>query len=285
MWNLLANLDRRWMFALTFLVVGIPLLMKIDLPQRASQMTRNVFEAIEELPDGSDVLMPIDFDPSTEGELQPMADAFVRHCAEKRHKLYFLTIWPQGVGIIQRQIAILEKEYPDYEYGQDYVNLGYRPGYEAVIDLIVSDLPGLYDSDQNGTPVTQIPMMKGIRNIQQIPLIVNVSAGDPGLKQWVQLAASPYESIEIVGGTTGVQASNLYPYVPNQMIGMLAGAIPAAQYESLLLEKYPQIAERPNSAVATRYMPSQEAAHFMLILFIVLGNLSMLGSKDKRSVA
>lgn len=273
------------MFALTFLVVAIPLLMKIDLPQRASQMTRNVFAAIEELPDGSDILMPIDFDPSTEGELQPMADAFVRHCAEKRHKLYFLTIWPQGVGIIQRQIAILEKEYPDYEYGQDYVNLGYRPGYEAVIDLIVSDLPGLYDSDQNGTPVTQIPMMKGIRNIQQIPLIVNVSAGDPGLKQWVQLAASPYKSIEIVGGTTGVQASNLYPYVPNQMIGMLAGAIPAAQYESLLLEKYAQIAERPNSAVATRYMPSQEAAHFMLILFIVLGNLSMLGSKRKRGAA
>jgi hypothetical protein len=285
MWNLLAKLDRRWMFVLTFLVIGIPLLMEIHLPQRASKMTQNVFHAIEDLPDGSRILMAMDFDPSTEGELQPMADAFVRHCAEKRHKMYFLTIWPQAVGIVQRQITKLEKEYPDYKYGEDHVNLGYRPGYEAVIDLIVSDFPGLYDADQSGTPVSQIPMMKGIKNIQQIPLIVNVSAGEPGLKEWVQLAASPYESIEIVGGTTGVQASNLYPYVPNQMIGMLAGAIPAAQYESLLLEEYSHIAELPDSSVATRFMPSQEAAHFMLVVFIILGNLSMLGSNSKRGDA
>ena len=51
----------------------------------------------------------LDFDPSAEGELQPMANAFVRHCAEKKHKLYFLTIWPQGVGMIQRQISIIER--------------------------------------------------------------------------------------------------------------------------------------------------------------------------------
>lgn len=284
MLDFFSKLDRRWMFTLTFLVISVPLMMQIELPQTASQMTQNVFNAVEELPEESRILLAIDFDPATEGELQPMADAFTRHCAEKNHKIYFLTIWPQGVGIIQRQINLLKKEYPNYEYGVDYVNLGYRPGYEAVIDLIVSDLPGLYDADQNGTPVAKIPMMEGIRNIQQIPLIINVSAGDPGLKQWVQYAATPFESIKIVGGTTGVQATNLYPYIPNQMIGMLAGAIPAAQYEALLFQRYPHIKDIDGADVATQYMPSQEAAHFMLIIFIALGNLAMWGERKKRGV-
>jgi len=274
-WQKLADLDRRWLFGLTFLAIGIPLLTGVVLPQRVSPIVENVFEAIDELPDGSIILMPLDFDPSAEGELQPMANAFVRHAAEKNHKIYFMTIWPQGVGMIQRQIALLKKEYPDYEYGEDYVNLGYRPGYEGVIKLITSDLPKLYDSDQQGTPVNQIPMMKEIDNIQQFPLIVNVSSGDPGLKQWVQYAATPYDSIEIVGGTTGVQASTLYPYIPNQMIGMLAGIKPAAEYEKLMFEKYPEIEERPEANLAHIFMTSQEVAHFMLITIIILGNLVM----------
>jgi len=184
--------------------------------------------------------------------------------------------------MIQRQIATLKKEYPDYKYGEDYVNLGYRPGYEGVIKLITSDLPKLYDSDQKGTPVAQIPMMNDIENIQQIPLIVNVSSGDPGLKQWVQYAATPYDSIEIVGGTTGVQASTLYPYIPNQMIGMLAGIKPAAEYEKLMFENYPEIEKRDAANMANVFMTSQEVAHFMLIAIIALGNLVMWKTSGKR---
>ncbi|HUG20209.1 MAG TPA: hypothetical protein VMM56_14585 [Planctomycetaceae bacterium] len=274
-WRFLATLDRRWLFGLTIFVVGIPLMTGIVLTQKPSPMVIDVFNAIDDLPEGSSVLLPLDFDPSAEGELQPMAEAFTRHCAEKKHKLYYLTIWPQGVGMIQRQISILSKEYPDYKNGVDYVNLGYRPGYEVVINTIVNDFPGLYDADQNGNPVSTIPMMKGIKNIRGFPLIVNVSAGDPGLKQWIQYAATPFDTIEIVGGTTGVQASTLYPYIPRQMIGMLAGIKPAAEYEELLFNKYPEIAEKPKTNTASVFMTAQEAAHFMLIGIIILGNLVM----------
>jgi len=281
-WQTLADLDRRWLFAVTFLAISIPLLTGIVLPQKVTPMVENVFNAIDELPSGTKILIPLDYDPSAEGELQPMADAFVRHAAQKKHKLYFMTIWPTGVAMIQRQIATLKKEYPEYEYGKDYVNLGYRPGYEGVIKLITSDLPKLYGSDQQGTPVSKISMMAEIDSIKKFPLIVNVSAGDPGLKQWVQYAATPFDSIEIVGGTTGVQASTLYPYIPNQMIGMIAGIKPAAEYEKLMFEKYPEIEEVPSSNMANVYMTSQEAAHFMLIAIIILRNVVMWQTSGKR---
>jgi len=275
-WGFLATLDRRWLFGLTFFVVGLPLLTGIVLPQKISPMTENVFDAIDNLPAGSRVLMALDFDPSAEGELEPMANAFVRHCAEKGHKIYFMTVWPQGVGMIQRQMALLKQEYPTkYEYGKNYVTLGYGPGLDGAIKSVVSGFSGLYDADQRGTPLSRIPMMEGVDSVKDIPLIINVSAGDPGLKQWIQYAATPYKSINIVGGTTGVQASTLYPYIPGQMIGMLAGLKPAAEYEVLLLKKYPELAERPDANLGGMRMTSQEAAHFTLILIIILGNIVM----------
>jgi hypothetical protein len=274
-WESLANLDRRWLFALTFVVVGLPLLTGIVLKQKVSPMTEDVFHAIDDLPDGSKILMAVDYDPASEGELEPMAKAFLRHCAEKKHKLYYMTVWPQGVGMIQRQTALLKDEYPDYEYGVDYVNLGYGPGQDGAVESVVNGFSGLYDSDQKGTPLSKIPMMEDVGSIQDIPLIINVSAGDPGLKQWIQYASTPYESVEIVAGTTGVQASPLYPYIPNQMIGMLVGLKQAAEYETLLLEKYPQLLDRPDANLASALMTSQETAHFMLIAIIILGNIVM----------
>lgn len=281
-WHFLAALDRRWLFCLTFVVVGLPLMTGIVLPQKVSPMVENVFNAIEKLPEGSRVLLPLDFDPSAEGELEPMANAFVRHCAERKHKIYFMTVWPQGVGMVQRQVANLKKEY-DYEEGIDFVNLGFGPGEDGAIKSVVSDFSGLYDADQKGTPLSQIPMMDGVDSVKQIPLIVNVSAGDPGLKQWIQYAATPHDSIEIVGGTTGVQASAMYPYIPGQMIGMLAGLKPAAEYETLLFEKYPHLADRPESNLAGIRMTSQEAAHFMLIAIIILGNIVMWNTRTTRN--
>ena len=282
MWQKLSNLDRRWLFLLTAFAIGIPLTTGTVLPLRISPMTRDVFQAIEELPEGTRILMPLDYDPNTQGELLPMANAFVRHCAEKKHKIYFMTLWPSGVGMNQRAVKLLKDEYPEYVYGKDYVNLGYRPGLEGVIALIVNDVRGLFSADQQGTPISQISMMDGIDNIRKMPLIVNVSAGDPGLKQWVQYAATPFDSIEIVAGTTGVQASNLYPYIPDQMIGMLAGIKPAAEYEILLLEKYPELKDRPNPNMARVYMTSQEVAHFMLIGVIIFGNVVMFVAGSRK---
>lgn len=286
LWQVLAELDRRWLFVLTFLVVGIPLLTGIVLPQKVSPMVQDVFDAIENLPPGSRILMPLDYDPSSEGELEPMANAFVRHCAQKNHKIYFMTVWPQGVGMIQRQIALLKDEYPDqYNNGENYVNLGYGPGLDGAVKSVVTGFSGLYDADQQGTPLSQIPMMKGAESVKDMPLIVNVSAGDPGLKQWVQYAATPHESIQIIGGTTGVQATAMYPYIPGQMIGMLAGLKPAAEYEILLVERYPELADRADVKLGGTRMTSQEAAHFTLIAIIILGNIVMWKTQRWRSRA
>ena len=60
------------------------------------------------------------------------------------------------------------------------MNLGYKSGNEGVIKVIVTNLRELYTTDSRGTALQDIPMMRGIENIQQMKLIINISAGYPG---------------------------------------------------------------------------------------------------------
>ncbi len=153
---------------------------------------RAVFDEIEELKPGDKMLVAFDYEPGSEAELGPMATDFVHHCCEKKLKMYFVSLWPVGPVMIQDAIRnVIQADYPQMVYGQDYVNLGYKSGYEGVIKVIVTDLPSLYTTDTRGTNIDQIPMCRDVKNIQSMKLIVGISAGYAGTKEWTQYAAVP----------------------------------------------------------------------------------------------
>lgn len=289
MYDFFQNLDRRWIFLVMGLSIAIPILFQLEFPEKPSALAQAVFDEIDNLPDGSPVLMAWDFDPASEGELKPMATAFVRHCCEKRHKMYFLALFsPVGQQMIDNSInEVIREDFPDLVYGVDYVNLGYKSGYEGVIKVIVTDLRGLYTTDARGTNIDQIPMCKEIDNIQQMKLIINVSAGYPGTKEWVQYAATPFPKVHLVAGNTGVQASQMYPYIPNQLPGMLGAIKGAAEYEELVVDKYDRQRDRtppPRYQEAKRRMGPQLVAHLLMIVLIICGNvLYFMGRRRQRT--
>src|SRR5262245_6770948 len=240
----LRTLDRRWIFLLMLWAILVPIyfigVTGKTFPEVPSALTQATFDEIERLNPGDPVLMAWDFDPSSAGELTPMATAFLKHAAEKKLRMYFMTTWPAGPAMIEQSInTVLRADYPDRVYGQDYVNLGYKSGNEAVIKVVSTNLRELYTTDAAGTALQNIPMMKGIDSVQQMTLVINVSAGYAGTKEWVQYAVTPFpDRIRLVAGTVGVQAPQLYPYVPTQLRGMLAAIKGAAEYEHLVLQKY-----------------------------------------------
>ena len=272
--DILKNLDRRWVFLMMALAVAVPILFGITFPESPTSMTQDVFDAIEKLPSGSKVLMAWDYDPSTEGELGPMATAFTRHCCEKKLKMYFITLLPVGPQMIEKSIeTVIHTDFPDLKYGEDYVNLGFKSGYEGVIKVIVTNLRGLYTTDARGTNIDQIPMCKNVANIQDMQLIVNISGAYPGTKEWVQYAATPFpDKIRIVAGVTGVQAPMFYPYVPRQLIGMLGAIKGAAEYETLVNRAYGANIADKKYFEANRRMGPQMVAHLLMVGLILLGN-------------
>jgi len=278
MYEILKNLDRRWIFLAMGLAVAIPVLFQLQFPETSSALSEACFNEIENLQPGDRVLLAFDFDPASKGELEPMATSFVRQCSKKKLKLYFMTLWPVGPQMIDEAIdRVIRTDFPEMIYGDDYVNLGYKPGYEGVIKVIISDLKTLYSTDARGTNIDQIPMCRGIDNIRDMNLIINVSAGYPGAKEWIQYAATPYKELPMIAGCTGVQAALLYPYVPAQLPGLLGAIKGAAEYEQLVNDKYDVqagLVTPPRYLEAKRRMGPQFVAHLLMVGLIILGNIT-----------
>jgi hypothetical protein len=275
----LESLDRRWIFLIMFWAVLVPIyyigLTGETFPEVPSALAQATFDEIESLDEGAPIMLAFDYDPASEGELGPMATSFVRHAAEKRLKLYMIALWPVGPQMIDDAIGnVLTSDFPDMVYGEDFVNLGFKSGNEAVIKVIVTNLRALYTTDSRGTAISQIPMMEGIDNIQQMDLIVNISAGYPGAKEWVQYAVTPYpDRIRLVAGATGVQAPLLYPYIPEQLPGLLGAIKGAAEYESLVNSAYSGADPDPKYLEALRRMGPQLVAHLLVIALIIVANI------------
>jgi len=285
MYQILRDLDRRWIFLLMAISVAVPILFGLQFEEKPGALAKDVFNAIEGLEEGDKVLMAWDYDPSTEGELGPMATAFARHCCEKKVKMYFITLIPVGPQMIEKSIEdVIKEDFPELVYGEDYVNLGYKSGYEGVIKVIVTDLRGLYTTDARGTNIDQIPMCQGVDNIQEMDLIVNVSGSYPGTKEWVQYAVTPYpKSIRMVGGCTGVQAPLLYPYIPEQLGGLLGAIKGAAEYEELVVDKYfkqKKLDVPAKYQEGKRRMGPQMVAHLLMIALILAGNWVYFTSRN-----
>ena len=277
MLNLLRKLDRRLIFLFMGLAVAIPVLLRFEPPSEVTMMDQNVFDAIQDLPDGSRVLLSFDFDPGSQGELLPMAMSFTRHLAEKQHQIYFMCLWPLGEPFIEDAMKLLQEEYPHLKYGTNYMSFGYKPGGEAVIKNIVVDWKQLFITDSRKQDLNEIPMTANLKSAKAMNILISISAGDPGTKQWIQYAATP-AGLPMVSGCTGVQAPLFYPYIPDPLSGLLAAIKGAAGYEKIMSEHYPDlktpefVKARFSSTAAQQRMGPQFVAHLLMIGLIVLGN-------------
>ena len=134
----LAQLDKRWIFLMMFIAVAIPVFIigitGKTFPEVPSVLAKETYQAIEELNEGDPELLSFDFDPASEGELGPMATAFTKHVCEKKLKIYFMALWPVGPQMIDDNIEkVIKSDFPHMMYGEDYMNLGFKSGYEGVI--------------------------------------------------------------------------------------------------------------------------------------------------------
>ena len=97
----IGSIDRRWIFIIIALVVVIPLLVPIGMPIRATDTSKAVYDAIEDLPRGSKFLLSLEYSPSTKPENHPMAISILRHLLEiiTRFMLHayglMASLWPK----------------------------------------------------------------------------------------------------------------------------------------------------------------------------------------------
>jgi len=282
--KVLDAIDRRWVFLWMGLAVAVPILW-IGLtgrtfPETPTPAARAVYEAIDSLPTGSLVLFAFDYDPASSGELQPMSTSLLRQCAAKGHRIVCIALWPLGGNLAQETITnVIREDYPNMREGVDFVNLGYQAGNEGVMKVALTDFIKAFPVDSRGQAASKIEMLRGVKRVSDFPLLINVSAGYPGNKEWIQYVITSSEGkMKMVAGCTGVQAPQMYPYYPAQLAGLLGAIKGAAEYESLVNQSIGGIAP-PKYLEAQRRMAPQLFGHLLMVLLIIVGNIIFFANK------
>jgi hypothetical protein len=271
----LLALDRRWVFGVLALFVIIPLFLDFSVPVTPVKEVREIYDFIESLKPGDYILISLDYDPGSLAELHPVAMAMLEQCYAKRLKVITLTLSQTGAQMVEeavKDVADSCKLYHGFkpERGIDYVYLGYKPYPGLIILGMGMNFRIPFPQDYYGTTLDSIPMMRGIKNYDNVKAVINLSAGNVS-DMWVANGNARY-GVKLALAMTGVMAADYYPYYQSrQIFGIIGGMKGAAEYESLC----------KNRGTATEAMKVQVFAHVVIIIFIIIGNLAFFLGRRK----
>jgi hypothetical protein len=282
----LLHIDRRIIYLLVAIGALIPIIKPIGLPIVPTAPVQGLFDKLESLEPGDAVIISFDYGPSSEPELNPMAEAILRHCFTRDLRVMVMAIFPLGgVNMAIREVAKISAEFEGLQYGVDYVNLGYKDGAQAAMKLMAVSIQEVFPADVDGTPTDSLPIVETVRNYDDVKLVISLATGIIG-EWWADLVNAQF-GVPVAVGCTAVSAPKYYAFLrSNQMIAVLGGLRGASEYEELVKRKYPEIRatyEKPEEMVisATTGMDVQSIIHVIIIAFIVFGNVMFFAARKR----
>jgi len=274
----------RWLVALLLLgAVGAPIVLGsvtgrplLNLQPVVSPEVQAFYEQVEQIQPGDAVLVGWDFDPSTEGELGPLAEAVVGHLMQRGARIFVISQLPAGPAVAQQTLETLAETQGKYQYGSHYLNLGYLPGDEAGLRAL-SSIGGMAVVSTDyvaGKALAKWPVAQGVGNVGDFRLIVELAADSNRVRRWIEQVRSQHE-IPMVAGVGAAVWPAVQPYYetePRQLAGLAGGLPGAAAYESLR-----QVYLRGQSS-----MEALAGGVLALVVIVLAGNVAAVLGRDRR---
>jgi hypothetical protein len=276
----LETIDRRIIYLFVALSLSVPIISGIIMKPAPMSTARAFYETVDKLDpaEGKLVLIASDWGPGTMAENRPQTEVAIEHLLRKRQPFALITIYTLAVpfleavphGIVKR----LEEEMPGekWEYGKDWVNLGYRPGGILMIQGLAKseDLHHTLKTDANETPLNDIPVMKNIHTLKDISMFMEFTGLVGAFNAWLQFLQGPV----FVHGCTSITIPEAFIYFSSgQIVGFFEGLAGAAFYETLLYESFPN---RSKDSLALKTNTGLSFAQLVVLAFIFLGNLGVI---------
>ncbi len=262
-----ARTMRPVIYLLLAFAVIVPFFFPSSVAQSLLPISRtpaaDLYDLIQTLAPNSTVLVAFDYDPGTAGEVDLSAYAIVRHLMQRRIKIVALSTDETGPQIAQKILNSAAQDAKDYQYGSEYVNVGYIPGHEVgLASLAVNGLPANVDYDRH-LQIRQYPIAQKIKSIDDVALIVELAGSEDTLRWWME-QVQPRTPTRIVAAVSAAVEPKAQVYLrPGQLAGLVSGLIGAAQYEIL--------SNQPGQALTS--VNAQSAGQIVLILIVLLGNI------------
>jgi len=265
----LAALDRRIIFGVIFVAVAAPMIVPIGLVGEVSPGTRQFYELIEQLPEGSVIMLSFDCEASSWPEIGPVADAVVRHAMRRKLRIVGTSFLSEGTALGFDLLTRLTKQ-TGMQYGTDWIYLGFRPQYIAAMLGMGESIQTEFPQDYTGRPLDSLPLSRAVRTYAEVALVVSI-ADDTMPQYWVEYAGSRY-GVKVATGLSAVMVTTFTPYLDSrQLAGIVGGLKGAAEYERQLGLK----------GAGSRGMDAQSAAHLAIILLVLAGNAAYFAGRKK----
>jgi hypothetical protein len=280
----ITDLDRRIIYLVLAVVVILPLVFPSVQKVRVMTPAKKLFSTVDAIYEEQILMIDFDYDPQTQPELEPMAIALLRHAFKRRIRVAVLSLFVQPLGLAKAALDQVTEEYnavaktnaDSIIYGRDYVFLGWQP--PPIIPLLGMgiSISNVYKTDYYGYKTDSLPMMKNVRNFNDVGLLISLSGASAPL-WWVSYSQTRY-GVAVGAGITAVSASDFYPYFQTgQFSGLMIGMKGGAEYEELV-ETELKIRKRRKASEA---LGSLTAAHIAIIIFIIIGNIGYIMRRRK----
>lgn len=242
------------------LAVVIPILLNRPMEVTPSEPTLRVFRWVESLPEGSLVWFGYDGWASSVAEIGPSARVVSRHLLSRGCRLVVTSTVPDGALLMRKYVGSVAQDLGK-TYGVDYVLLGYCAGDMKAVRRMSDDMPRTFQTDQDGRPLDQLPIMKGVTNARSFAGIY--TSTDNRTFEWYSIVVHSKYGTPVFGASTAVGVPELYSYYNSgQISGLIAGLRGAAEYEALRKE--------PGNGSAG--MLAQSSVHVLICSLIVISN-------------
>jgi hypothetical protein len=286
------RLDRRIIYLFMVVVVSVPLLTGLSMPPARMKAAERLFSVIDELKpeQGKIALVVLDFGPSTRAENKPQSLLMLEHLMRKRIPVALFSQYALAEGLlnsIPQEVADrLMRENPNerWQYGVDWVNLGYRPGADLFIQSLAKsdNIIETFKVDSFGTSLGSVPLLKGVRTIKDVIFLGEITGLSGVFDSLIQFFQREGYRPRFGHGCTSITIPEAYIYLDSgQLSGLLEGVAGAAWYAELLNKHF----KRSGTDEALKVNTALGVAHLAIIFLILLGNAPLIVSKCKRGQA
>ena len=230
-----------------------------------------MYDTIEGLHERDFVLFGVDWGAGTRGENKAQTIAIMDHLMRKKARFALLSFEPQSITLVKMIVADLAKKH-NYVEGTDFVNFGYKANQDAYLKGFVLDIAGSVGVDSRGIAISGLPVMEGVKSAHDIKLLIDVTPSDT-YNSYIKFMQGSYQMPMGAAVTAVMVPEAVNRFESGQLVGLVPGLAGAIEYEQLL--------NLPGKATAANI--SSSAAHFLIIAFIIMGNVAMFIEKRAKA--
>jgi len=191
-------------------------------------------QAAQNVPEGAAVLVAMDYHPARAGEMEAAAAPMFDQMLVLRHpRLTFISTHETGAVLAERFIAGTLKER-GYQYGNQYLNLGYLPGGVMGIRAFTLNPPQAMPIDIFLNLAWATPPLQGVSSLSQFAALIVITDNADTARAWIEQSMSVHQAagLPLIVVSSAQAAPMILPYYNSgQVSGIVNGLYGGAIFE------------------------------------------------------